>query len=184
MAVDDKSMYLDQTGDKYGPLFLDGRIGMQISGPWNLYDFQQRKLDYGVVQLPGTNGDHQTISGTDLWAMFDHGDANRARATFDFITWLTQPAQDAVWNIGMGNLPLRATEKNSAAFAQFVHDYPGGLAFVDNFANAKQPRPTVAGYDEMSQKVGQEIAKVLQGLESPQQALDTAAAASADALSN
>ena len=51
LAVDDKSMYLDQTGEKYGALFLDGRIGMQISGPWNLYDLQQRKASYGVVQL-------------------------------------------------------------------------------------------------------------------------------------
>ncbi len=36
MAVDDKSMYLDQTDEKYGPLFDDGRIGMMISGPWAL----------------------------------------------------------------------------------------------------------------------------------------------------
>ncbi len=184
MAVDDKSMYLDQTGEKYGPLFLDGRIGMQISGPWNLYDFQQRKTSYGVVQLPGTNGDHQTVSGTDLWALFDHGDANRARASFDFVTWLTQADQDARWNIALGNLPLRESEKSTSAFAQFTKDYPGGAAFVDNFANAKNPRPTVAGYDEMSQAVGEQIAKVLQGQGSPQDALDAAAAASADALSN
>ncbi len=183
MAVDDRSMYLDQTGEKYGPLFLDGRIAMQISGPWNLYDFQQRKTDYGVVQLPGTGGDHQTISGTDLWVLFDHGDAARAHAAFDFTSWLTQPEQDAVWNIGLGNLPLRESEKSSPAFAQFVKDYPGGAAFVDNLANAEQPRPTVAGYDEMSQHVGQEIARVLQGQETPQEALDKAAAASADALS-
>jgi multiple sugar transport system substrate-binding protein len=182
MAVDDKSMYLDQTGEKYGPLFLDGRIGMQISGPWNLYDLQQRKTDYGVVALPGTNGDHQTVSGADLWALFDHQDPARARAVFDFTTWLTQPEQDARWNIGLGNLPLREAEKSSAAFAQFATDYPGGPAFVDNLANAKQSRPTVAGYDEISQRLGAEIAKVLQGVETPQQGLDAAAAASADAL--
>ena len=183
MAVDDKSMYLDQTGEKYGPLFLDGRIGMQISGPWNLYDLQQRKTSYGVVQLPGTGGDHQTVSGTDLWTLFDHNDPTRSRAAFDFVTWLTQPAQDATWNIALGNLPLREAERTSAAFAQFTKDYPGGPAFVDNFANAKNPRPTVSGYDEMSQHLGSEIAKVLQGQETAQDALDRAAAASADALS-
>lgn len=183
MAVDDKSVYLDQTGEKYGPLFLDGRIGMQISGPWNLYDLQQRKTSYGVVQLPGTDGDHQTVSGTDLWTLFDHGDPARSRAAFDFVTWLTQPAQDARWNIALGNLPLRESEKTTAAFATFTKDYPGGPAFVDNFANAKNPRPTVSGYDEMSQHLGAEIAKVLQGDETAQDALDRAAAASADALS-
>jgi multiple sugar transport system substrate-binding protein len=184
LAVDDASVYLDQTGEKYGPLFLDGRIGMQISGPWNLYDVQQRKTNYGVVQLPGTNGDHQTISGTDLWALFDHGDAARAHAAFEFSTWLTQPEQDAVWNIGLGNLPLRTAETSTPAYAQFVTDYPGGAAFVANLANAKQPRPTVAGYDQMSQALGAEVAKVLQGQESSKDALDKAAAAAADALAN
>ncbi len=184
LAVDDKSMYLDQTGEKYGALFLDGRIGMQISGPWNLYDLQQRKANYGVVQLPGTNGDHQTISGSDIWALFDHGDANRAKAAFDFTNWLTQPAQDAQWNIALGNMPLRASEKNTAAFAQFVKDYPGGEIFLANFANAKQPRPTVAGYDEMSQNVGKAISAVLQGQGSAKDALDQAAAKSADALTS
>mgnify|MGYP003337397513 CR=1 FL=1 len=184
LAVDDKSMYLDQTGEKYGALFLDGRIGMQISGPWNLYDLQQRKANYGVVQLPGTNSDHQTISGSDIWALFDHGDANRAKAAFDFTTWLSQPAQDAQWNIALGNMPLRASEKDTAAFAQFVKDYPGGDVFLDNFANAKQPRPTIAGYDEMSQNVGAAIAAVLQGQGTAKDALDQAAAKSADALSS
>jgi multiple sugar transport system substrate-binding protein len=184
LAVDDKSMYLDQTGEKYGALFLDGRIGMQISGPWNLYDLQQRKANYGVVQLPGTNGDHQTISGSDIWALFDHGDANRAKAAFDFTTWLSQPAQDSQWNIALGNMPLRASEKDTAAFAQFVKDYPGGDVFLENFANAKQPRPTVAGYDEMSQNVGAAIAAVLQGQGTAKDALDQAAAKSADALSS
>ena len=181
LAVDDSSVYLDQTGEKYGPLFLDGRIGMQISGPWNLYDFQQRKTSYGVVQLPGTDGDHQTISGTDLWALFDHQDAARSHAAFEFSTWLTQPDQDALWNIGLGNLPLRAAETATPAFAQFVKDYPGGAAFVANLANAKQPRPTVAGYDQMSQALGAEVAKVLQGQETAKDALDRAAAAADDA---
>jgi ABC-type glycerol-3-phosphate transport system substrate-binding protein len=41
----------------------------------------------------------------------------------------------------------------------------------------------VSGYDEMSQHLGSEIAKVLQGQGTPQEALDRAAAASSDALS-
>src|SRR5215475_13196414 len=38
IAVDDKSMYLDQTDEKYPELFNDNRIGMMLSGPWSLYD--------------------------------------------------------------------------------------------------------------------------------------------------
>jgi ABC-type glycerol-3-phosphate transport system substrate-binding protein len=42
MAVDDKSMYLDQTDEKYGPLFYSGNVAMMLSGPWVLYDLKDQ----------------------------------------------------------------------------------------------------------------------------------------------
>jgi multiple sugar transport system substrate-binding protein len=182
MAVDDKSMYLDQTDEKYVPLFGSGHIGMILSGPWALLDVKDAKLPYGVAALPGVNGDHQTVSGPDLWVLFDHDDANRAGASRDFIKWLTSAEIDAKWNLAVGNLPLRSSEQTSPAFAAYVKEYPGGRKFFDNLANAKQARPTVAGYEVMSRNVGDGIAKVLQGTATPKEALDEAARKSADAL--
>ena len=78
MAVDDKSLYLDQTDEKYGPLFAANQIGMIISGPWQLYDLKTAKTKYGVTYLPGTNGNHATIAGPDLWVLMDHQDADRS----------------------------------------------------------------------------------------------------------
>jgi multiple sugar transport system substrate-binding protein len=182
MAVDDKSMYLDQTEEKYGPLFNSGHVAMMLSGPWSLLEIKTAKLPYGVAQLPGYNGDHQTVSGPDLWVLFDHDDANRAGAARDFAKWLTSAETDAKWNLAVGNLPLRSTEKDTPAFAAYVKEYPGGQKFFENLANAKQARPTVAGYEEMSRNVGDAIAKVLQGGASPREALDAAAKKSADAL--
>lgn len=182
MAVTDKSMYLDQTDEKYGPLFNEGRIAMIMSGPWSLLDIKQAKVDYGVAALPGYNGDHQTVSGPDLWVLFDHKDANRAGASRDFIKWLTSKETDTKWNLALGNLPLRASEAQTEQFAAYVKEYPGGQKFFDNLANAKQARPTVAGYEEMSRHLGDAIAKVLQGGADPKAALDEAARASAGAL--
>ncbi|MFG2037211.1 ABC transporter substrate-binding protein [Dactylosporangium sp. NPDC048998] len=182
MAVDDKSMYLDQTDEKYGPLFNDGHIAMMMSGPWALLDLKEAGLDYGVAQLPGYNGDHQTVSGPDLWVLFDHGDANRAGASRDFIKWLTSKETDAKWNLAIGNLPLRSSEQGTPEFAAYVKEYPGGQKFFDNLANAKQARPTLAGYEEMSRNVGDAISKVLQGAAKPKEALDEAAKKSAGAL--
>jgi multiple sugar transport system substrate-binding protein len=184
MAVDDKSMYLDQTDEKYGPLFSSGHVAMMLSGPWSLLDLKATKVNYGVAILPGYNGDHETVSGPDIWALFNHDDANRAGASRDFIKWLTSAQTDAEWNLAVGNLPLRTTEKNTPQFAAYVKEYPGGQKFFDNLANAKQARPTVAGYEEMSRDVGDAIAKVLQGAATPKQALDDAAKKSADALEN
>jgi multiple sugar transport system substrate-binding protein len=183
MAVDDKSMYLDQTDEKYMPLFEDNRIGMVMDGPWDLYDLKNKNIDYGVTQLPGYNGDHQTVSGPDVWVLFDHKDVNRAGAATDFLVWLTSSAQDVRWNLAYGNLPLRSSEASTPEFAAWAKTYaPGAQAFFDNLQNAKQPRPTVPGYTEMSKFVGEAISKVLQGAATSQQALDQAASQSADAL--
>jgi multiple sugar transport system substrate-binding protein len=184
MAVDDKSMYLDQTDEKYGPLFNSGHVGMMLSGPWSLLDIKDAKMSYGVSILPGFNGDHQTVSGPDLWVLFNHNEANRAGATRDFVKWLTSAQTDAKWNLAVGNLPLRSTEKATPEFAAYTKEYPGGQEFFDNLANAKQARPTVAGYEEMSRNVGDAIAEVLQGKSKPKDALDAAAKKSADALEN
>ncbi len=175
MAVDDKSVYLDQTDEKYGPLFTDGRIGMIISGPWQLYDLVQKKTPYKVQVLPGVNGNHQTVSGPDVWALFDHGDANRAYWSFELVRWLTSPEVDVRWNLAQGNLPLRSSAASTPEFAQYVKDYPGGDVMFANLENATKPRPTVTGYVELSRYLGEAISTTLQGAAQPKAALDEAA---------
>ena len=182
MAVDDKSMYLDQTDEKYLPLFNSGHLGMVLSGPWALLEIKVAKLDYGVAYLPSFGGDHETASGPDLWALFNHDDPNRAGASRAFIQWLTSKDVDAKWNMALGNLPLRSSEKDTPEYAALVKEYPGAQKFFDNLANAKQARPTVTGYEEMSRHVGDAIAKVLQDAAKPKEALDAAAKESAGAL--
>jgi multiple sugar transport system substrate-binding protein len=175
-------MYLDQTEEKYPELFDDNRIGMLISGPWSLYDMADHKINYGVAYLPGFNGDHETISGPDVWVLFNHSDANRAGASRVFLRWLTSKETDLKWNLPNGNLPLRSSEQSTPEFAQYVTDYPGAQKFFDNLQNAKQARPTVEAYPEMSHYVGQAISAVMQGTMTPKEALDKAAEQAAVAL--
>jgi multiple sugar transport system substrate-binding protein len=182
MAVDDKSIYLDQTDTKFGELFVSDRIGMITSGPWQLYDLKTGGTKYGVVTLPGTNGDHQTVSGADIWALFDHSDANRAYWTFQFTQWLTAKEQDERWNVALGNLPLRSSEVDSAAFKQQVKDYPGLDVMAANAVNAKQPRPTIPGYVGLSEAIGKGISRVLQGQGDPASTLADAAKQADQAL--
>lgn len=183
MAVDDKSMYLDPTDEKYAPLFRNGKIGMMMSGPWELQELAASGVRYGVVQLPGFQGDHQTVSGPDLWALFDHDDADRAGASRAFVTWLTSKEIDAKWNMAIGNLPVRSVEQFTPQFAAYTKEYPGGREFFDNLGNARQSRPTVTGYEDMSRNVGVAIAEVLQGRATPKAALDLAAQKSTGPLS-
>jgi multiple sugar transport system substrate-binding protein len=184
MAVTDKSVYLDQTDTKFGDLFVSNRIGMITSGPWELSDLKTGKTRYGVVQLPGTKGDHETVSGPDIWALFNHHDANRTYWTYNFTQWLTSAAQDEQWNVAIGNLPLRSSEIDSAAFKAQAKAYPGLDTMEANAANAKQARPTVPGYNGLSESIGSAISHVLQGQGTPADALKASVTKSDAALKN
>jgi multiple sugar transport system substrate-binding protein len=177
MAVTDKSVYLSQDDQKYADLFKSGFVGMILTGPWQLADNVAANLDYGVTYLPSFDGkSHQTISGPDVWTLFDHHDADRAYWSYSFAEWLTSAAVDPEFNLATGNLPLRGSEASSTEFTAYAKQYPGAQTLLDNLQNATTARPTVPGYNGLSQAVGQAIAKALQGQEDPKQALDQAAA--------
>lgn len=176
MAVEDKSVYLDQTDTKALDLFASDRIGMVTSGPWALYTLQEAGTGYGVTTLPGTDGNHETVSGPDLWVLFDHQDANRAHWSYEFTKWLTAPEQDVRWNVAYGNLPLRASEIDSPEFQEQVALMPGLDVMAANAENTKHARPTVTGYVAVSEAIASAISQVLQGQGDPATALEDAAA--------
>ncbi|MFF5212741.1 ABC transporter substrate-binding protein [Streptosporangium sp. NPDC000396] len=162
MARQDKSVYLDQNGEKFLPLFQSGKIGMIIAGPWALLDIIDHKISYGVQVLPGYAGNHETVAGPDNWVVFDNG-GERAKAAAAFLAWLTKPEQDARWTLGLGNLPIRKATTALPAYKKFTEDFPDVGVFTRNLANAEQTRPAVQAYPEVSEKVGDAIANVLVG---------------------
>jgi multiple sugar transport system substrate-binding protein len=176
MAVTDKSMYLDPSDSTYSNLFNSGKIGMLVTGPWDLSQFTN--IDYGVQVMPsypGTNGGHQTISGPDNWVLFNNG-ASRVAAAEKFILWLTAPAQDKYWALATGDLPIRASEGHNASFVQQLNKaQPGMAAFTANLANVKQARPQLTTYPKISQILGNMVVSVLLGKAEPKAALSAAA---------
>ena len=70
-------------------LFQSDKMAMIPTGPWNLPDFVDAKVDYGVALLPAFQGEHTTIAGPDVWAIFDNGD-KRAKAAEEFVAWLDE----------------------------------------------------------------------------------------------
>jgi multiple sugar transport system substrate-binding protein len=170
MAIDDKSLYLDANSDAIYELFASNKIGMVISGAFALQTFLDGKVDYGVVQLPAFGGDHQTVSGNDNWMVFDNG-ADRAAAAAEFLRYLTAPEQDAVWSVGLGNMPIRGATQATPAWKKVAKDFPGFQAFADNFKNTKQKRPQTIAYPAYSAALGEQIVSVLTGQASVKDAL-------------
>jgi multiple sugar transport system substrate-binding protein len=176
MAVTDHSMYLDPADSAYINLFNSGKIGMLVTGPWDLSSFPN--VHYGVQVMPsypGTSGGHQTISGPDNWVVFNNGSA-RVSAAEKFILWLTAPAQAKYFSLQTGDLPIRQSVSNAAGFSQQMNTaLPGVATFVSNLANVQQARPQIPQYPKISQILGNMIVSVLLGKSQPQAALGTAA---------
>jgi multiple sugar transport system substrate-binding protein len=184
MAVDDKSVYVDTTNSKYMDLFNANKIGMLVTGPWDLSSVH---VPYGVQIMPsypGSSAGHQSIAGPDNWVLFDNG-SDRVAAAKTFVTWLTAPAQVKEFSLATGDLPIRQSVGNdSAVVAQMNKKLPGLKVYVENLSNVKQARPQVAAYPKISEALGNAIVGVLLGKLSPQQALDQSASATDQALSS
>jgi multiple sugar transport system substrate-binding protein len=176
MSVTDKSMYLDPTDSAYANLFNSGKIGMLVTGPWDLSGFPN--VHYGVQVMPsypGTSGGHQTISGPDNWVIFNNG-AARAAAAEKFILWLTAPAQIRYFSLRTGDLPTRQSVGNAAGLSQQMNTaLPGVSTFTANLAYVRQARPQIPQYPKISQILGTMIVSVLLGKSQPQAALSSAA---------
>ncbi len=176
MAVTDKSMYLDPTDQAYANLFNSGRIGMLVTGPWDLSAFPA--VHYGVQVMPsfpGSSGGHQTISGPDNWVIFNNG-ASQVSAAEKFLLWLTAPAQVRYFSLHTGDLPTRQSVADGTGFsAQMNKALPGVTTFIANLGNVRQARPQITQYPKISQVLGNMVVSVLLGKAQPKAALSSAA---------
>lgn len=169
-----KSVYLDKTtgSEQMYRVFNNGRMGMVPTGPWEVPDIVSAKVDYGVVPMPTYGGQPVTISGPDTWMLFNNG-GDRSKAATTFAEWLSQPEQDAVWDIDAGSLPLRHSSAEQQVWKDHAAQVTGVQEFVDALDTARV-RPVIKGYPKLSEAFGQSIAGVLLGQKSPQDALNAA----------
>ncbi len=171
-----KAIYLNAAPDspKASQLFNSDKIGMFITGPWDLSSFPD--ADYGVQVMPSFDpgGPHDTIAGPDAWVIVDNG-SDRVEAAWTFLSWLTAKQQVLEDSLATGHLPTRASVEQMPDFSQFATKYPGIDVFVSNLANVKKARPAIAAYPQVSQYIGNAVTSVLLGKSAPQAALDKAA---------
>ncbi len=180
MAVTDKSVYLDTGNGNYLNLFNSGKIAMLWTGPWDLSSINS-DVDYGVTLLPGYNGNHETISGPDVYMLFDHS-ADRSSTAFKFVTWLTSAKIDLQFAVKTGDLPLRKSETGLPGYKTFLAKYPQEKVFVDNLNIVKHVRPNIPAYAQVSTAVGQMVQSVLLGQAQPAAALKSGSSQVAAAL--
>ncbi|MCA1223297.1 ABC transporter substrate-binding protein, partial [Streptomyces sp. 8L] len=177
-----KSVYIDPKpgSEQMYQVFASGRMGMVVTGPWQLPDIIQAKIDYAVVPLPSYSRKPITISGPDTWTVFDNGTA-RVRAARTFVSWLAQPDQDVLWDIEAGSLPLSRRSEAEPAWQAHAAKTAGLDVFTEALDSARV-RSTHPAYAQVSTALGQAIVSVLLGRSSPAQAMRRCAAEARAAL--
>lgn len=170
------ALYLDFHPDAGNSetLFNSGKLGMIITGPWDLSSFPN--VHYGVQIMPSwaPGGSHQTISGPDNWVIFNNGPA-RVKASLEFLQFLTSPANLLQNSMATGDLPTKLSVQSMPGFADFNTKFPGAGVFAANLKNVEQARPQITQYPRISAALGREVVSALLGQASPQAALNSAA---------
>lgn len=171
----DNSVYIDPKAgsEQMYQVFQSGRMGMVVTGPWQLPDIGGSGVDYHVAPMPTFGGKPVTISGPDTWTLFDNGPA-RVRAARTFVRWLTEPAQDVRWDIGAGSLPLSKEAENLKPWQDNAAQTEGLSVFVEALTSARV-RPAHPAYPQVSQAVGTAVVSVLLGRSTPAQAMQACA---------
>ncbi|MDJ1133382.1 ABC transporter substrate-binding protein [Streptomyces iconiensis] len=167
----DKSVYIDPKpgSEQMYQVFLSGRMGMAVTGPWQLPDIRQAKVDYHVAPMPTFSGRPMTISGPDTWTVFDNG-AARVEAARTFVDWLARPSQDVRWDVEAGSLPLSRQAQALPRWQRRAQEAEGLDVFTKALESAKV-RPVHPAYPQVSQALGRALTSVLLGRSSPQAAL-------------
>ncbi|WP_242051567.1 ABC transporter substrate-binding protein [Nostoc sp. FACHB-280] len=148
--------------------FLQGRVAMQITGPWTYITKSQ--IDYQVFPIP-RDVEPATVTGTGNFYVMKTT-PKKEKAALKFLEYVLTEEFQTEWSIGTGFLPVNLKSAQSEAYQQYIKQKPWIKVFLDQMSVARS-RPTLAGYSRISDSLGRAIEATLLG-DSPQVTLKQA----------
>ena len=179
----DKSVYIDKTvgSEKMYEVFYNGRMGMVPTGPWQLPDILDAKVDYGVVPMPVFDGEpgHDQRPGHLDGVRQRRGEGRRRRPSSS--AGSRSPSRTCSGTSRPAASRSAASTAEQPAWQDHVKGVEGLQTFVDVLEEARV-RPVIQSYPQVSEAIGQAITAVLLGQAAPAEALEQAVAAGNEAL--
>ena len=148
--------------------FINGKVAMQITGPWTLAQLKQSGVDYAVFPLPKIVNSSAILGGESLFVFKTN--EQREAASLKFLEYILSADFQTQWALKTGYLPINVNAQNSPEYQQFVKDNPALEVFLEQMKVA-QSRPIVADYPTISENLGRAIESSLLGNKTPQKAL-------------
>ncbi len=166
-SLQEKQEVLDQ-------YFKTGRLGMQISGAWNLknYKLEAPDLDYSVALVPKPSidhGSHASFAGAEMLVVFKaspHQDV-----ALEFARFLQSYPQAKQVSLAAGSVfPASREAMNDPTFM----DDPKVRVFVEQSLTSRTT-PAHPGWIEMEEAIDRAVEESLYGRRAPRWCLDDAA---------
>lgn len=149
--------------------FLEGRVAMQITGPWTL--IAKSQVDHQVLPMPA-GVKPATVSGTGNFFVMKTTPA-REQAALKFLEYVLSEEFQTEWSIETGFLPVTFKSAQSKAYQQFINKKPILKVFFDQLPVARS-QPIIAGYSRLADSLGRAIESTLLGKTSAEKALKEA----------
>lgn len=166
-------------------LFLAQKAGMLLysTSDVKFFDESSKKngFEVGTAFLPKPDESVQggsVIGGGSLWILKGHSD-EETKAAWEFVKWMTEPAQQIKWHLETGYFPVRKDAIEQLLFSGFYSEHPNYLTAIMELLLSKQTVNTngaVMGvFPKTREIIETEYENVINGKKSVDQALNDAA---------
>jgi multiple sugar transport system substrate-binding protein len=172
----------DSAQDQGEPGFDAKKVAMFIGEPYNIKSAGAAlgPSNIDAFPLPAVGPKPGMVVGTNVSFVLQGTPAQQAGA-WAFLSWLLQPAQQAPWSASTGYLPTNNQSLTQPAWTSYTAQNPLVSVFAGELQYA-ETRPSISSYAEVSAALNTAINTAMTGKQTPQQALDAAAAKANTAL--
>lgn len=111
--------------------FFEGQTAMMWTSTGNLTNVRDNApFDFGVGLLPANKRRGAPTGGGNFYIFADSSDEQK-KAAFDFVKWITQPAQSAKWTIATGYVAPRPDTWETEEMKAYTADFEPALVARD-----------------------------------------------------
>lgn len=116
--------------------FFEGQAAMMWTSTGNLTNVRENApFDFGVGLLPAKERFGAPTGGGNFYIFRESSDEQK-QAAFDFVKWITAPAQAAKWSIATGYVAPSPATWETAEMSEYVEGFPQALVARDQLEYA------------------------------------------------
>ncbi|MEO0991496.1 MAG: ABC transporter substrate-binding protein [Pseudomonadota bacterium] len=162
--------------------FFEGQTAMMWTSTGNLTNVRNNApFDFGVAMLPANKRRGAPTGGGNFY-LFKGSSDEETKAAFDFIKWISQPAQAAKWSIATGYVAPSPATWEADEMKAYVADFPPALVARDQLEHAVAELSTYEN-QRVTRVFNDALAAAITGQKSAAEALAEAQAQADDILS-